>query len=75
MDKSDSKHSSGEYPTENRSPANHDAEPGIVRELWDFMRVRKRFWLAPIIFALLVLGFLIIVTGSAGVLSPFLYAL
>jgi len=46
----------------------------IIGELWQFMRVRKKYWLAPIIFFLLLLGLLITVTqGSA--LAPFIYAL
>jgi Family of unknown function (DUF5989) len=44
-----------------------------LKELWTFMRVRKKFWLAPIILALLLLGGLIILAGGAGVLSPFVY--
>lgn len=44
-------------------------------EIWAFMRVRKKFWLAPIIIALVLLGLLMVVAGQAGVLSPFLYAL
>jgi hypothetical protein len=42
-------------------------------ELWSFMRVRKKFWLAPILLALLLLGLLVIVANGAGVLSPFVY--
>ncbi len=46
----------------------------IFKELWGFMRVRKRWWLAPIIILLILLGLLIVFTeGSA--LSPFIYAL
>ena len=48
---------------------------GIFRELWLFMRVRKKFWLAPILVVLLLLGLLIVFTQSAGVLSPFIYML
>ena len=46
---------------------------GAVKELWAFMRVRKKFWLAPIIIALLVLGFLMFAAAQSGVLSPFIY--
>ncbi len=46
----------------------------IFKELWDFMRVRKKFWLAPIIILLLLLGLLIIFTESSAV-APFIYAL
>jgi len=46
----------------------------IFAELWEFMRVRKKWWLGPIIFVLLILGLFIVVTqGSA--LAPFIYTL
>jgi hypothetical protein len=46
----------------------------IVKELWQFLRVRKKWWLAPILIMLLLLGGLIILTqGSA--LAPFIYAI
>jgi hypothetical protein len=46
----------------------------ILSEFWDFLRVRKRIWLAPIVGVLLLLAILIVVTeGSA--LAPFIYAL
>lgn len=47
---------------------------GIFRELWHFMRVRKKFWLGPIMLVLVLLGMLIVFTeGSA--LAPFIYTL
>jgi len=46
----------------------------IFKELWDFMRVRKRWWLLPIVIMLLLLGLLIVFTeGSA--IAPFIYTL
>ncbi len=48
---------------------------GIFQELWLFMRVRKKFWLAPIMVVLVLLGLLIVFTQSAQVLSPFIYVL
>ena len=46
----------------------------IFAEFWDFLKVRKKFWLAPIIILLLLLGALIVFTeGSA--LAPFVYTL
>jgi Family of unknown function (DUF5989) len=46
----------------------------IFGELWAFMRVRKKWWLGPIMVFLLLLGVLIVFTeGSA--LAPFIYAL
>lgn len=47
----------------------------VFKEIWAFLRVRKKFWLAPIIIALLLLGLLIFVAAQAGPLSPFMYAL
>ncbi|MBI5094504.1 MAG: hypothetical protein HZB26_18985 [Candidatus Hydrogenedentes bacterium] len=44
-------------------------------EIWAFLRVRKKFWLAPIIVVLLLLALLMAVAGNAGVVSPFIYAL
>lgn len=46
----------------------------IVGELWQFLKIRKKWWLAPILIFLLLLGGLIILTqGSA--LAPFIYAI
>jgi hypothetical protein len=47
---------------------------GILKELWDFMKVRKRWWLTPIVIMLLLLGLLIIFTQSSAV-APFIYTL
>jgi hypothetical protein len=46
-----------------------------LKEMWSFLRVRKKFWLAPIILALLMLAGLFALASSAGVVSPFVYAL
>ena len=46
----------------------------LLADLWAFMRERKKFWLAPIIFVMLILGGLIVLTqGSA--IAPFIYTL
>ena len=46
----------------------------FIAELWAFMRERKKFWLAPIVIVLLLLGSLIVLTqGSA--IAPFIYTL
>jgi len=46
----------------------------ILQEFWRFLRVRKKFWLAPIVFVLVLLSLLIVATqGSA--LAPFIYSL
>lgn len=44
-----------------------------IIEIWAFLRVRKKFWLAPIIIALMLLGGLMVVAGGSGALSPFIY--
>jgi hypothetical protein len=51
------------------------AQPGgIVRELWAFMRVRKKFWMLPILIVLLLVGALLVFAhGSA--LAPFIYTI
>jgi hypothetical protein len=46
----------------------------IVKEFWSFLRVRKKWWLAPIVILLLTLGLILVLTeGSA--LAPFIYSL
>jgi hypothetical protein len=46
----------------------------IFGELWAFMRVRKKWWLGPIIVVLVLLGLVVVLTeGSA--LAPFIYTL
>ena len=46
----------------------------LISDIWDFMKVRKKFWLAPIIIVMLLLGALIVLAeGSA--LAPFIYTL
>ena len=46
----------------------------IVRELWRFMRVRKKFWLLPILMVMFLLGgLLVFAKGSA--IAPFIYTL
>jgi hypothetical protein len=46
----------------------------ILSEFWSFLRVRKKWWLAPIVVLLLTLGVILVLTeGSA--LAPFIYSL
>jgi hypothetical protein len=46
----------------------------LVREMWAFMRERKKFWLLPVIVVMLVVGSLLIFAqGSA--LAPFIYTI
>jgi hypothetical protein len=46
----------------------------FVSELWAFMRARKKFWLAPILLMMLLLGTLLILAQSTAV-APFIYTL
>ena len=50
------------------------ANSSIVRELWAFMRARKKFWLLPIIVVLVLVGALI-VFAQGSVLAPFIYTI
>jgi len=46
----------------------------LLKDLWGFMRERKKFWLAPIIVVLLLIGgLLVFAQGSA--IAPFIYTL
>ena len=46
----------------------------LLAELWDFLKVRKAWWLVPIIIMLTLVGILIIF-GQSSAVSPFVYAL
>ena len=46
----------------------------LLKDLWGFMRVRKKFWLAPIIVVMLLLGALIVLAQGSAV-APFVYTL
>jgi len=46
----------------------------FLREVWDFLKIRKAWWLVPIIIMLILVGILIIF-GQSSTVSPFVYAL
>jgi hypothetical protein len=46
----------------------------LLKDLWEFLKVRKKFWLAPIILVLLLLGALIVLSEGSAV-APFIYTL
>lgn len=46
----------------------------FIREIWHFLRVRKKFWLLPLIFMMLVLGGLLVLAQGSAV-APFIYTL
>ena len=46
----------------------------LIKDLWGFMKERKKFWLAPIIIVLLLLGVLVVMAQGSAV-APFIYTL
>jgi hypothetical protein len=46
----------------------------ILLELWNFLRVRKKFWLLPILVMMVVFGGLIVLTQGSAV-APFIYTI
>jgi len=46
----------------------------FLKDLWHFMKERKKFWLAPIIIILLLLGLLLIFGGGSAI-APFIYTI
>jgi hypothetical protein len=49
-------------------------QSSLTRELWQFMRVRKKFWLLPLILVMLLVGSLL-VFAQGSVLAPFIYTI
>ena len=47
---------------------------GLLKEFWEFLKIRKKFWLLPIVLILVLFGALIVFTESS-VLAPFIYTL
>jgi hypothetical protein len=46
----------------------------LIKDLWGFLKVRKKFWLLPIILTLLLFGVLIVMTSGSAI-APFIYTL
>ena len=46
----------------------------LLNDLWDFMKERKKFWMAPIIIVMVLLGALIVLAQSSAI-APFIYTL
>jgi len=46
----------------------------LAKDVWDFMRVRKKYWLAPLIITIIVMGSLIVFTQGS-VIAPFIYSI
>jgi hypothetical protein len=50
-----------------------EAPPGLISEFIDFLLHNKKWWLSPIILVLLLLGLLVLLSGSG--IAPFIYTL
>lgn len=46
----------------------------LIKELWVFMRVRKKYWLLPIMIMMVLLGGLVVLTQGSAV-APFIYTI
>ncbi len=46
----------------------------MIKEIWEFLRTRKKWWLTPVILFLLLLSLLIVLTSGSAV-APFIYTL
>lgn len=46
----------------------------FIKQFWEFLRVRKKWWLGPIVGMLLLLGLLLVLTQGSAV-APFIYTL
>ena len=51
-----------------------DALLDLTKDIWDFLRVRKKYWLAPLIFTIVLMGALIVFTQGS-VVAPFIYSI
>ena len=69
-----------EETTQNESQADssfaqsaEEQQPGFFREFWDFLRYNKKWWITPIVVVLLLVGALVMMSGTAA--APFIYTL
>ena len=46
----------------------------LAKDIWDFLKVRKKYWLAPLIITIILMGSLIIFTQGS-VVAPFIYSI
>ena len=46
----------------------------LIKDIWDFLKVRKKFWLAPLIITIILMGALIFFTQGS-VVAPFIYSI
>jgi hypothetical protein len=60
-------------PSDELERAAKEKDPSLIAEFFAFLRHNKKWWLIPLLFALMVLGTVMIVGGSGA--APFIYAL
>lgn len=46
----------------------------LARDVWDYLRVRKKYWLAPLIIAIVLMGVLTVFTHGS-IVAPFIYTI
>ena len=46
----------------------------LTKDIWDFLKVRKKYWLAPLIITIVLMGTLILITQGS-VVAPFIYTI
>ncbi len=46
----------------------------LIKDIWDFLKIRKKYWLAPLIITIVIMGALIIFTQGS-VVAPFIYSI
>tara|TARA_B100000214_G_C23818004_1_gene558241 strand:+ start:397 stop:558 length:162 start_codon:yes stop_codon:yes gene_type:complete len=46
----------------------------LIKDIWDFLKIRKKYWLAPLIITIILLGTLIIYTQGTAI-APFIYTI
>ncbi len=46
----------------------------FIKDIWDYLKVRKKYWLAPLIITIILMGALIVLTHGS-VVAPFIYTI
>ena len=46
----------------------------LLKDVWDFLKVRKKYWLAPLIITIVLMGALLVLTQGS-VVAPFIYSI
>ena len=56
------------------NPSGPDSKITLIAEFWDFLKTRKKWWLGPIVFIMLLMSLLIVLPEGSAV-APFIYTL